>query len=1066
MENDDTFSFVNMKDDIIIYFEMADRYEGSIIRDFLFRGYWCIAMIKSILKNNDEITSAYFHTVAFYNKDYYPKMQIVLSEKVNEQLNNKKIKIEDFSDSFRLSDGTCDTLLAYTNGDYNLEMLNMDKPDNEDLQDIDKFEDLEINQLLKEKSSSQRIKLYGSNSRAGNLTLYVKIIEKENGMLMVADKLVFGSANIPCMKLAKSEIDFTDEAGYISEKTKQLFKESNDGYIAIWEAYSALEGELLIKRAKKIGVLTFSDVTIKENHTVLTLSEECRDSINELKKGDIINFNDDFPAYITDKTMDWKTYRELLSTKSGEFKEKKNDSFEIVGLNTRSGLIKIDGTKNELVRTAFLSIGSDLIQIIRRENSRNIIKKGESANPKLGMLIEGVADERVLSFSNSNVTKHPALTEMVKNKLFPKHLPTENQKKAIEIAINTPDIAMILGPPGTGKTTVINAIVERLNEIDNKSVNNRGKVLISSTQHDAVTNIIERMSINGLPTPKFGKKSGDEEYYDNISKWCENIKKSLAEKYSFIQGIEQRNQLEQYFNMYIKTVSDATKEVFLKYAKTISSDPLQLQEINTILQEMSEGYDTVQKDDDLLRSIRGIRTKKSSFFDDGALRARELYYKLNDIHGFKNVHPEMLKVLREAAMTAADGMTPELSEKLKKIKDELLLLYLPKPVVKREQIDERIIELYHNLKAWNVSVENEEQDIILSLYNELDNNIALVQEQMSAYSYAFSSTLQQSVSKKVRYAKLGKDNKTYGASNNRISYDTVIIDEAARATPGDLLIPLSQASKRIILVGDPHQLTHIYNEDILNAIGEDDECSRLETENIKKSMFSYLWEKVAKLEEKDNIKRRIVLNQQFRTHALLGNFVSDNFYKPYGEEYSSPLSDELFKQEIYDSPVRWIDMPLSAGEMKGGTTYSRECEADYIVNKLIEYKFSEKGKGLSFGVITFYRGQTNLLKRKMQEKYPDYEHDGVRIGSVDAFQGMEFDVIFLSVVRTGVKTFGFLTSVNRLCVAMSRQKKLLIIVGDSEMFSSPKAEKEIPSLKHLLEMCRRKGWEEKYASDQ
>ena len=82
----------------------------------------------------------------------------------------------------------------------------------------------------------------------------------------------------------------------------------------------------------------------------------------------------------------------------------------------------------------------------------------------------------------------------------------------------------------------------------------------------------------------------------------------------------------------------------------------------------------------------------------------------------------------------------------------------------------------------------------------------------------------------------------------------------------------------------------------------------------------------------------------------------------------------------------------------------------------------------------------------------------LRVGSVDSFQGMEFDVIFLSVVRTGaafskinlqqlerdsnykadvgLRTYGFLTSENRLCVALSRQKKLLIII-DMDLGRAP-----------------------------
>lgn len=63
----------------------------------------------------------------------------------------------------------------------------------------------------------------------------------------------------------------------------------------------------------------------------------------------------------------------------------------------------------------------------------------------------------------------------------------KSKKQAIDTAINTPDIAIIQGPPGTGKTTVIRAIVRRIVELwDSKA-----KILITSTQHDAVDNAVE-----------------------------------------------------------------------------------------------------------------------------------------------------------------------------------------------------------------------------------------------------------------------------------------------------------------------------------------------------------------------------------------------------------------------------------------------------------------------------------------------------------------------------------------------------------------------------------------------
>jgi superfamily I DNA and/or RNA helicase len=91
----------------------------------------------------------------------------------------------------------------------------------------------------------------------------------------------------------------------------------------------------------------------------------------------------------------------------------------------------------------------------------------------------------------------------------------------------------------------------------------------------------------------------------------------------------------------------------------------------------------------------------------------------------------------------------------------------------------------------------------------------------------------------------------------------------------------------------------------------------------------------------------------------------------------------------------------------------------------------------------------------------------VKIGTVDSFQGMEFDVVFLSVVRTksavpnlaadrvrrARQLFGHLCLHNRLNVAMSRQKRLLVVAGDSALLESDLASEFIPSLVNFRDMA-------------
>ena len=83
----------------------------------------------------------------------------------------------------------------------------------------------------------------------------------------------------------------------------------------------------------------------------------------------------------------------------------------------------------------------------RRRFARNNIQTGRSANPNLGLLIE----ENGEIPPARNAPKMKALTYFVEKKVFPKNRPTFKQESAIKIALNTPDIALIQGPPARGK---------------------------------------------------------------------------------------------------------------------------------------------------------------------------------------------------------------------------------------------------------------------------------------------------------------------------------------------------------------------------------------------------------------------------------------------------------------------------------------------------------------------------------------------------------------------------------------------------------------------------------------
>ena len=81
------------------------------------------------------------------------------------------------------------------------------------------------------------------------------------------------------------------------------------------------------------------------------------------------------------------------------------------------------------------------------------------------------------------------------------------------------------------------------------------------------------------------------------------------------------------------------------------------------------------------------------------------------------------------------------------------------------------------------------------------------------------------------------------------------------------------------------------------------------------------------------------------------------------------------------------------------------------------------------------------------------------MGTVDAFQGKEFDVVLLSVVRSNQETeqskrVGFLANDNRLCVAFSRAKRLLIAVGDSKTVAFDGEKEYVRALHEMYKKCQ------------
>ena len=109
-----------------------------------------------------------------------------------------------------------------------------------------------------------------------------------------------------------------------------------------------------------------------------------------------------------------------------------------------------------------------------------------------------------------------------------------------------------------------------------------------------------------------------------------------------------------------------------------------------------------------------------------------------------------------------------------------------------------------------------------------------------------------------------------------------------------------------------------------------------------------------------------------------------------------------------------------------------------VYKKLLKYGVEAK----NIAVLTPYSKQVTLIKNLMSQA--DVEMS--EISTVDGIQGREKECILISMVRSNPgREIGFLKDWRRMNVAITRARRMLIVVGDSDCVTSD------PKISNLVE---------------
>ncbi len=202
--------------------------------------------------------------------------------------------------------------------------------------------------------------------------------------------------------------------------------------------------------------------------------------------------------------------------------------------------------------------------------------------------------------------------------------------------------------------------------------------------------------------------------------------------------------------------------------------------------------------------------------------------------------------------------------------------------------------------------------------------------------------------------------------------------------------------------------------------------------------------------------RHVLLNYQYRMHPEISEFPRKYVYNNDALKDYPGTNREWNFPRYENKRIVWVNTLGS----KDSELNMNRSEVENIIFELKEFmKWSERGgryKTWEVAILTFYRAQERLIRRELQKFFATKSRRffnstkmnvAVELCVVDRFQGHEADVIFLSFVQTQKE--GFLNSVNRLNVALTRAKYQLVIFGSHKFFIKTKSE----ILRNLAEFC-------------
>ncbi|WP_372997122.1 DEAD/DEAH box helicase [Marinobacter sp.] len=635
--------------------------------------------------------------------------------------------------------------------------------------------------------------------------------------------------------------------------------------------------------------------------------------------------------------------------------------------------------------------------------------------------------------------------------------PTPSQLKAIRKGAGTNDYALVLGPPGTGKTTVILSWVRHF-------VSQGKRVLVTSQNNKAVDNVLEKLAEDEtcecirigneakisstlahitldnkaaeLQSKLFDKEGRALEYLERCQAYADKLRASASGIEALKQQIDARSKAEQSAQSQWSTVKTETRTL----EQNIHRLSQHLHGLQNRLHKLQSpvapaGLKPILKllfripalitQTRLVVSGRKV-TQQQKALSTALTREQTLNRQIQQLQG-------ELSELR----TRHQGFFRDRPD------DLVAGLAIPGPETYSTQavnaLKTRLDELQADIEGWFNELRSARQEALYDLLFEHVNVVG-------------ATCIGINTQKRFRNMK----------------FDVVIVDESGQIQAHNLIVPLSRAPKAI-LVGDHKQLPPVVQDEVLEEI-ESRGAGHLD-HLYRNSWFEELWELTPD-------HKKVMLDTQFRCPAVISDFVSEAFYdNGYFAGKGMELKKPLFS--FTPSPMVFVDTRTipdrfeSSVQQDGrNVVQDNKTETEVVVN-LLEQALAEHpelSEKREIGVIVPYANHVKKIQQaiKKAQRQNRLKHLTTPlnelVASVDSFQGQERDLILFPFTRSNTRgSVGFLADWRRLNVAQTRAKRQLIMIGDSSTLTRPGNRQQAPdtefkqAMKTLITRCEQRN---------